>query len=346
MNFTVSVDLKGIANLNWAYLRYGNNTEIVKIISGRVVFEGSLIEPTPAHLALKTEKDSDPFVKKTDRIVFFLAPGFTNITVKDSIKNNKIESIAHTQYTQLIENNNQHQKEINKIWKEVEENKLKGDIQGARKKRQEAIERYSEVHVEFVKRNINSPVVLYALNEVAGWLEVDVVKAEPLYNMLSEQIKQWPSAIQLNDRLETAKRTAIGEIAPDFSQPDTSGNHISLSSFKGRYVLLDFWASWCGPCRKENPNLIKAYNNHRDKNFTILGVSFDKQGQRDKWVEAIRKDGLVWTQISELGGFENSAAKLYGIKGIPSNLVIDPNGKIIAKNLYGEDLTEFLSKLF
>jgi peroxiredoxin len=346
MDFKISVEVKGLTNLNRAYLKYGSKTDTAKIINGSVLLEGDLVEPGIAQLALKTEKDTDPFGKKEDRLVLFLAPGYTNIVINDSIQNHSIESIAHRQYMQLLEENRQHQKEIDKIWKDVKEYKLKGDLESAKKKSQEAIERFSEVYVNFVKRNISSPVVIFALNEVAGWLEVDVAKAEPLFAMLPGEVRQWPSAVQLKERLETAKRTAVGKTAPDFSQPDTTGKRISLSSFKGKYVLVDFWASWCGPCRKENPNLIKAYSKYRDSNFTILGVSFDRHGQKDKWIEAIRKDGLLWTQISELNGFENNAAKLYAIKGLPSNLLIDPNGKIIAKNLYREDLNSFLDPLF
>ena len=135
-------------------------------------------------------------------------------------------------------------------------------------------------------------------------------------------------------------------MAPEFSMPDSSGKLISLSSFKGKYVLIDFWASWCGPCRKENPNLVKQFEKYKASNFTILGVSLDRPGGKNLWLKAIHSDGLTWSQVTELNGFDNRAALLYGIKIIPQNFLIDPSGKIIAKDLSGDDLDKKLAELF
>ncbi len=139
---------------------------------------------------------------------------------------------------------------------------------------------------------------------------------------------------------------ALGATAPEFAEADTAGKVISLSSFRGKYVLIDFWASWCGPCRRENPNVVKAYNTYKGKNFTILGVSLDRPNAKDKWLAAIHKDGLTWNHVSDLKFWDSKAAGLYAVRGIPQNFLLDPNGKIIGKNLRGEDLQNKLAELF
>ena len=139
------------------------------------------------------------------------------------------------------------------------------------------------------------------------------------------------------------KKNAVGTLLPDFTQPDTSGKPISLSSLRGKYVLIDFWASWCGPCRQENPNVVEAFNKFKNKNFTILGVSLDKA--KPAWEEAIRLDNLTWMHVSDLQGWSNAVAQQYQIYQIPQNILIDPEGKIVAKNLRGNQLDRKLMRV-
>jgi len=133
--------------------------------------------------------------------------------------------------------------------------------------------------------------------------------------------------------------------APDFTIPDANGVPVKLSSFRGKYVLVDFWASWCRPCRDENPNVVKAYNRFKDKNFTILGVSLDKPGDKDKWLKAVNDDQLTWNHVSDLMEWNSPVVAQYRIDGIPYNVLVDPSGKIIAEKLFGDKLEKKLEEV-
>jgi peroxiredoxin len=196
----------------------------------------------------------------------------------------------------------------------------------------------------FILTNTDSYLSLLVLNSVGG-PSPDVAELDPLYNSLSDRLKATETAKIFKVSLEKTRLTAVGVTAPDFTQADVNGVPVKLSSFKGKYVLIDFWASWCGPCRQENPNVVKVYNKYKDKNFTILGVSLDRPEGKNDWLAAIKNDGLNWTQVSDLKFWQNEAAALYFISAIPSNFLIGPDGKIIAKNLRGDDLESKLEEV-
>ncbi|MBS1564580.1 MAG: TlpA family protein disulfide reductase, partial [Bacteroidetes bacterium] len=185
---------------------------------------------------------------------------------------------------------------------------------------------------------------LYALQNWAGY-SIDPNKVEPVFSKLPASTRNTPGGKAMQEKINIAKKTGIGQLAMDFTQNDTSGNPVTLSSLRGKYLLVDFWASWCGPCRAENPNVVKAYDKYKDKGFSILSVSLDRPGAKDKWIKAIHDDHLNWNHVSDLLFWDNAVAKLYGIQAIPQNLLLDPQGKIIGKNLRGEDLTKKLSEV-
>jgi peroxiredoxin len=166
---------------------------------------------------------------------------------------------------------------------------------------------------------------------------------DSLYKLLDTNVRVTYFGKELENIIEKTKLTAIGNPAPEFISNDASGKAVSLSSFKGKYVLIDFWASWCGPCRLENPNVVKAFRKFHDKGFDIFGVSLDET--KPEWLQAIKKDGLNWTQVADLKGWNSDAATLYGVKGIPMNYLLDKNGIIVAKGLRGEALDGKLTEL-
>lgn len=199
---------------------------------------------------------------------------------------------------------------------------------------------YSEAALDFGKKNANTLAGFYAMGTL------DQVKYEEELMKYAEGLKgKFPNNAAVNQflkRMEMVKPVSIGQIAPAFEMPSPEGKVIRLADFKGKYVLLDFWAAWCGPCRKENPNIVKVYNRFKDKNFTVLGVSLDDD--KADWLKAVKDDGLTWTHASELKRWESPIVNLYKIESIPASFLLDPNGKIIAKNLRGEELENFLAK--
>jgi thiol-disulfide isomerase/thioredoxin len=208
-----------------------------------------------------------------------------------------------------------------------------------------------KVYAGFLKKDPNSPVAFYALTAYGGNdHKIDGQKLKPYFDMLPANVRASAEGIEYKKRIDAAitfdTKGAIGSHAEDFALLDTAGNPVKLSAFKGKYVLLDFWASWCTPCRADNPHLVTAYKQYHAKGFNILSVSLDVRSRRSAWLKAIDHDGLTaWTHVADLDKDQNSAAVAYGVTGIPQNFLIGPDGKIIARSLRGGDLEKQLAQL-
>jgi len=335
------------------YLSYSTGgdrvTDSTKPNNGKFHFTADVAEPTAAMLMIRFEPVAGQERPHVERTQLFMEPGNINIAVKDSLQLAKVSGSKSQKAFESL-------KKLEKPYSEKEEtlsNKYReyyaAKDTAAMKNLEEEFDNLSKekdekVYHQYITQNPNSPLALYVLNQYAGY-DLDAKKVEPLFNMLPAATRKLPSAVAFKERIETAKKTAVGAMAMDFTQNDTLDKPVSLSDFKGKYVLIDFWASWCGPCRAENPNVVKAYNNYKDKNFTVLGVSLDQPGKKQAWLDAIHKDNLAWTHVSDLKFWDNAVAKQYGIRAIPQNLLIDQDGRIIAKNIRGEELTEKLAEI-
>ena len=336
-----------------AYLRYknaeGEQLDSTKIKNGAFIFAGSLDQPRLA-LLITTKIDPKTNIKHAGYIEFYLESGNISVLSPDSIENAQITG-------SLINNDNDKlkialapvyakQELFNKKIRAASlEQRKSEEFKDETNERSHALSQEKKnVYLTFIKENPNSEMSLFTLKNYAGPIP-DVTEVDPIFNSLSLNVRSGKMGLEYAAAINKLKTTAIGAVAPDFTQNDTLGKPVSLHDFRGKFILLDFWASWCAPCRAENPNVVKNFNKYKDKGFTVIGVSLDQPGQKEAWLKAINKDGLNWTQLSDLNSFENAAAKKYNVNAIPQNFLIDPNGKIIAKNIKGELLGKTLEEM-
>jgi len=357
--FTISGDVSKVKDLiAKVYLNYyadGKSTmDSAEVKEGKFSFTGTLADPVMGSLRAKYQEV--PGAKSMKAISYnrdikqvFLENSKIKIASVDSFANATIKgSKSHTAYvswTDLTKEETAQSAALNKEYSEFYKKKDQAGMDKIDAAFDKLTEQKNIKNKQYLKDNASSPIAMFVLKQYAGY-DINADDVEPMFLALPEQLRASPAGKDMTEKLETAKKTGVGKMAMDFTQNDTLGIPVSLSSFRGKYVLIDFWASWCGPCRQENPNVVKAFNAYNNKGFTVLGVSLDQPTAKDKWMKAIHDDKLTWTQVSDLKYWKNDVAVQYGIQAIPQNFLIDPQGKIVGKNLRGEALNKKLAELF
>ena len=355
-NFTIIGKLKNVSiNNRYVYLIRSEDGKFL-VDSGKVSGDGYELKGTVTNVGPATLYDINPMLLSGKNTSGHQAPIFLRAETFSVVHTDSFpavsfsSSVANTDYSRL-------KKQIDPLmargWVLSGQYRTAlsdNDTTASSRLRQELEALEQEINISimrgFAKEHPASPIALYALENSVDPHSMDADTIAPIFARLSEANKTSAEGVAFQKQIEKARLTSIGQVAPDFTQGDTLGRPVSLSTFRGSYVLIDFWASWCGPCRMENPNVVATYNRFKSKGFRIIGVSLDKADAKDKWIEAIHKDGLFWTQLSDLQFWNNAVAKAYDINSIPQNFLLAPDGRIIAKGLRGEALVKKLQELY
>lgn len=340
--FEIKVELEGAEGQILLEKRGESNwipVDTAEIVDGVAVLEGKVDNPEDHYISLLGQRAKTiVFVENADIMVTGKVDSLADISVTGSA--------THDEYSRV----NQQIKEIGDeymaIYQQAREASAAGDTVKAQQLMDEVNELYEStttLQADFVRNNPGSYASPYFISRIQYGLGLE--ELDELVGSLDPKMETVPTIVALKERIEKLKTVAVGQTAPDFTMNDTEGNPVAFSDVYSQheYTLLDFWAAWCGPCRQENPNIVEVYNEYKDDGFYVFGVSLDRE--KEAWLNAIEDDNLTWTHVSDLSYWNNAAAQMYAVNSIPSSLIVDKNGKIVAKNKRGDELGETVKEL-